>query len=133
MISDILFPGCNRLMPSESRLCVCVNQGLTFNCTINGTGITEWSGTSIIGCSDGLLLRHVRFRNGTMGSCGQISAWSIGVDNGCYSSQLTTTATTALNSTLMQCIHNFEGKRNIIGTVSLTVISGENTCAHNII
>ena len=113
-------------MPSERRSCVCVNQDLSFNCTINGTGITEWSGT-FIGSPNRILLRHSRFMNGTMGSYGQITARSIGIDNGCYSSQLTATATAAQNSTLLQCVHNLNEERNIIGAVSLIIVSGKNT------
>jgi hypothetical protein len=122
------------VMPSERRSCVCVNQNLMFNCSINGTGITEWSGTAI-DCSDGLLLRHIKFLdvNGTMKSCGQITARSIRVDNGCYSSQLTATATAAQNNTYVRCIHRLNEEQNLIGAVSLTVISGENACAHNFI
>ena len=124
MISNILFSGCNGVMPSENRSCVCLNQELSFNCTINGTGITEWSGSFI---GNRILLRHSRFMDGTMGSFGQITARSIGIDNGCYSSQLTATATAAQNSTLLQCIHNLNEERKIIGEVSLIVVSGKNT------
>ena len=124
MINNILVSGCNGVMPSERRSCVCLNQGLSFNCTINGTGITEWSGSFI---GNRILLRHSRFMDGTMGSSGQITARSIGIDNGCYSSQLTATATAAQNSTLLQCVHNLNEERNIIGEVSLIVVSGKNT------
>ena len=126
MINNILFSGCNGVMPSENRSCVCLNQELSFNCTINGTGITEWSG-SFIGNGNRILLRHAKFENGTMGFDGQITARSIGVDNGCYSSQLTATATAAQNSTLLQCVHNLNEERKVIGTVSLIVVSGKNT------
>ena len=126
MLKNVLLIGCNGLTPSESKLCACVDQGLTFNCTINGSGITEWSG-SAFDCPGGILLRHLNFMDGTMGICnsGQIVGRSLGVDNGCYSSQLTVNATASLNNTSVQCVHNLLGEKNTIGVISLTVISGK--------
>lgn len=66
-----------------------------------------------------------------MGSCnnGKITGQSIGVNDGCYYSQLNATFTADLNDRFVQCIHDSSNENeelNTIGTIFLTVISGEN-------
>ena len=117
------------LLPPESRRCACSNDILTFNCTIIGGGITQWSGTAF-DCEHNLneiLLLHENFDDpgGTDGTCnnGQIVGRSVSVIENCYTSQVSVTTSAELNNKTVRCIHNTEVIP--IGEILLTIISGK--------
>ena len=54
-------------------------------------------------------------------------AWSIGVTNECYTSQLNVTISTNLNNKTVRCSHdsNIGSRFDIIGMSTLTVVTGK--------
>jgi hypothetical protein len=107
--------------------CVCPGSILTYRCTAVGVGSTQWTGTAL-NCTNALIFRHSRFSSETIsGQCnnGAVVGRSLDVttDN-CYVSELTVNISISLDNKTVQCIHNSQEGRNIIGTSSLTVLKG---------
>ena len=74
--------------------CACLGHRVVYECTVRGSGATNWGGTALEECSEGrLLLRHSGFnsghsRNKTCGSSGHIRSYAVSAENGTYISQL---------------------------------------------
>ena len=74
--------------------CTCLGQEVVYECTVSGSGATNWSGTALEECSQGrILLRHSDYRPGYIvsmicGTNGLITTHSVSVENGTYTSQL---------------------------------------------
>ncbi len=87
----------------------CVPEGRTvsYECTVtddDGSRLTIWRG-SAFNCpsiSSRIVLFHSLF-DGESGSCGDLSAMSVGVSGNDYTSRLTLTATAGLNGTIIEC------------------------------
>ena len=108
--------------------CACPGEVLTFVCIINEGGTTLWTGTAFSCNSNEILLRHSQFSEsgGTSGSCnnGAISGQSIGVTDGCYSSELDVTVSPNLNGRTILCNHDGTTQRNI-GSSTLNIVTGK--------
>ena len=72
----------------------------------DGIALTRWQG-SAFSCSDSppnvISLIHPDYVSGTMNTCGDSSAMSVGVDGTNYTSRLTVTANTGLDGTMINC------------------------------
>ena len=115
-------------MPNNTG-CACPGDMLTYTCTVVGRGSTQWSG-SLFDCpANGIILRHDRFdsANGAVGECneGAILAQSAGVENDCYTSQLSFIASVALNNKTVLCVHNSNVGPIEIGSSNLIVVEGQ--------
>ena len=101
---------------------------LTFICNINEGGITLWTGSAFSCNSNDILLRHSQFSlpGGASGSCnnGSITGQSIGVTDGCYSSELDVTVSPDLNGRTILCNHDGTTQRTI-GASTLNVVTGK--------
>ena len=108
--------------------CTCPGEVLTFTCIINEGGTTLWTGTAFSCNLNEILLRHSQFSvpGGTSGSCnnGAITGRSIGVTNGCYSSELNVTVSPNLNGRTILCNHDGTTQRNI-GSSTLNIVTGK--------
>ena len=88
----------------------CIPDGTTVNyeCTVidsDGSRVTVWQG-SAFNCSssfNSITLLHSRYASGESGTCGDLSAISIGVVGSKYTSRLTVTANPGLDGTLINC------------------------------
>ena len=107
--------------------CACPGEVLTFICNINGRGSTLWTGTAFSCNMNEILLRHSQFSQpeGISMSCnnGAITGRSIGVTDGCYSSELDVTVSPNLNGRTILCNHDGTTQRNI-GAATLNVVTG---------
>ena len=120
----------NTLQVPASISCACPGEVLTFLCNIIGGGTTLWSGTAFSCLSNEILLRHSQFSEprGTSGSCndGTITGRSIGVTDGCYTSELNVTVSTSLSNKTVQCIHDASTGPRTINVSTLIVATGKN-------
>ena len=112
----------------ENTGCACPGSVLTFTCTAVGGGSTLWDGSAFTCIENGnsIVLRHSLFDSGGIaGVCsnGAIMGRSIGVENGCYTSQLNVTVDPTLNMRTVRCTHT-SLKRTTIGETTLTVVEG---------
>ena len=138
---NVTFSANDSLEVSANVNCVCPGDVLAYTCNVNGAGTTLWGG-SAFDCSrsgNEILLRHSQFAQsqGTTGSCnnGAVVARSIGVTNGCYTSELSVTVSTSLNNKTIQCSHDSSMGMRIIDT-STAVIGKKKLyecLAHNIL
>ena len=89
----------------------CIPEGSTvsYECTVSDTSdppiaSTLWLGSAFTCSSSNINFLHSRFEpNGVSGSCGDLSAMSVGVNGNEYTSRLTLTATTELNRRNINC------------------------------
>ena len=92
----------------------CISEGRTvsYECTVTDPtdppiGSTVWQGSAFTDCpgrSSRISLSHPLFEpNRESGSCGSVSAMSVGVSGNNYTSRLTLTATAGLNGTIIEC------------------------------
>ncbi len=87
----------------------CIPEGNTvsYECTVtddDGFRSTIWRGFNCPSRSSGIILVHILFQpNGESGTCGDLSATSVGVSGNDYTSRLTLTATAELNGTIIEC------------------------------
>ena len=115
-------------MIPENTGCACLGRTLTYNCTVVGTGSTEWSGTLFSCPANGIILRHERFpSDDVVGECNQgtVLARELSFDGNCYTSQLTFVASPTFGNKSVSCIHNSDTGDIIIGTSVLRVAEGE--------
>ena len=115
------------MMPVNTG-CACPGDMLTYTCTVVGAGSTQWSG-SLFDCpANGIVLRHNIFdsTNGAIGECneGAVLAQSAGVENDCYTSQLSFTVTTEFDNKTVLCTHNSISGNIVIGTSLLAIVEG---------
>ncbi len=88
----------------------CIPEGNTvsYECTVtdDGTRVTLWQG-SAFNCpssSSVISLAHFLYEpHGVSGTCGDLSAMSVGVSGDNYTSRLALTATAGLNGTIIEC------------------------------
>ena len=111
--------------------CVCPGDVLTYTCNVIGGGTTIWGGSAFdcSSTSNEIFLRHSQFSTpGTSGSCnnGAIRARSIGVTDGCYTSELSVTVSSSLNNKTIRCSHDSDMGTRIVDTSMLpTIMSGK--------
>ena len=94
----------------------CIPEGKTvsYQCTVVGSlsppGSTVWLGSAFncFDSSDLIVLHHFMYntQTGARGSCGDLTAMSVGVNGTEYTSRLTLTATTELNGRMVNCTLN---------------------------
>ena len=111
------------LMPANTG-CACPGRMLNYTCTTVGTGNTRWGGTLFDCPSNVIVLRHERFTSGpVVGVCngGAVRAQSVGVEDNCYTSQLTFIVDPSFNNKTVVCTHN---SLNVIGTSIITLMQG---------
>ena len=110
--------------------CARPGEVLTYTCNTNGGGTTVWRGNAFDCIFNEILLRHSQFASpGTSGTCNNnaMRARSVGVVNtDSYISELSVTISTTFNNRIIQCSHNLGFGERIIGTSTLTVVSGKN-------
>ncbi len=103
----------------------CIPEGNTvsYECTVTDNGgfrSTLWRG-SAFNCPSSLsriILVHILFQpNGESGTCGDLSATSVGVSGDDYTSRLTLTATAELNGTIIECTRS---DSVVVGSDTLT-------------
>ncbi len=91
--------------------CIPEGETVSYECTVNDNNgrSTVWQG-SAFNCfnnSSWIILNHLEFQhNGASGTCGDLSATSIGVSGDNYTSRLTVTATAGLNGKTIECTIN---------------------------
>ena len=88
-----------------------------------------WGGNAFDCILNEILLRHSQFASpGTSGTCNNaMRARSVGVVNtDSYISELSVTVSTTFNNRIIRCSHNSGTGERIIGTSTLTVVSGKN-------
>ena len=124
-----MFLASDALVPPSNVNCACPNEILTFTCNVIGGGITLWSGTAFSCTQNEIFLRHSQFSepNGTSRSCndGTITGRSIGVTNGCYSSELNVNISATFTNKTVQCIHDASTGPRTIGVSTLIVATGK--------
>ena len=108
--------------------CTCLNDDTTYTCTVSGLGFTIWRG-SAFDCSaqqNRILLRHMSFGSGTMGSCngGDIVGRSLGVSENVYTSQITVSVTSNLIGRIVECAYSLTGATVTSINSTTIVISG---------
>ena len=111
---DAASPSFSPVMPIN----VCPGETANFICTVIDnmtTGNTFWTGTAF-GCDQNrILLVNADFEGGTTGVCnnGTVVAQSVGVDDNCYTSNLSVTLSPQLDGTTVEC--------RSVGNYTLTV------------
>ena len=94
--------------------CTCLEDIITYNCVITGSGFTVWQGNAF-DCSaqnNKTLLRHTLFGgSGTMKQCngGAIVGRSLGVSGDIYTSELNVTASSDLIGRTVECAYSPNG------------------------
>ena len=106
------------IISAQADGCVCPNDILTYNCTVNGTATasTVWTGTAFdCPSSNQTVLLHSRFADGTTKECnnGGIIARSIGVEISEYTSELTVIVTAELLGKTIMCIYDLPSASEI--------------------
>ena len=81
---------------------------VSYECTVtddDGDRSTIWRGSAFNCPSDSFMINlpHSLYEPGVRGSCGGLSAMSIGVSGNNYTSQLTLTANLGLNEMTVEC------------------------------
>ena len=118
------------LVPPLNILCACSNDVLRFTCMANvmGVGATIWTGTAFNCNGNEILLRHSKFSEpgGTLGQCngGAISARSVGVENNCYSSELSVRLSPGLNNRTIRCVSNSNDGMSTIAEATISLVTG---------
>ena len=124
----------DKLQAPTNVNCACPSELLTFTCNIIGGGNTLWNGTTFHCASNEIILRHSQFSlpAGTSGSCnsGAITGRSVGVTNGCYSSELNVTVSPDFSGRTIQCIHDGSTGLRIINITTLNVVTGKNVTVY---
>ena len=87
--------------------CIPVGMTVYYECTVNDDdrGNTVWQG-SVFNCPSpsAIILAHFLYEStGSTGSCGKLSAMSVGVSGNEYTSRLNLTATLELNEMTIEC------------------------------
>ena len=108
--------------------CTCLDDDTTYTCEVSGLGFTIWRG-SAFDCSaqqNRILLRHMSFESGTMGSCngGDIVGRSLGVSENVYTSQITISVTSNLIGRSIECAYSLTGATVTPINSTMIVISG---------
>ena len=100
------------VLPAERKTGLgCIPEGRTvsYECTVTDpldppVASTVWQGSAFTCSSSKISFLHSSFEpNGVSGSCGDLSAMSVGVNGNEYTSRLTLTATTELNRRNINC------------------------------
>ena len=126
----LLFTAQNEFVIPSNIGCACLGDTLTYRCTAVGAGSTVWEGTAFECVGNSITLRHTRFNvaDGVSGDCNngdiRLLARSIGVDNDCYTSQLSVFISEQLDRRSILCTHDFGTGLETIGTSTLNVIEG---------
>ena len=108
----------------DSRLvqlddCTCLGYTQSYECSILGGGRTIWNGSAFDCPHNEIQLRHSQFMNSqATGECnnGTITASSIGVSEGFYSSRLNITVVQGIINETIECVHH-----NIINNEVTTI------------
>ena len=89
--------------------CVCPGDTLTYECTVEGYGVTIWTGTAL-DCPYHIALRHSQFSStyGVFATCnnGAIVARSLSVEGNNYTSQLNVTFNSNTAGKTIMCLHD---------------------------
>ena len=85
----------------------CIAQGeiISYECTVDGGVVTIWTGSAFNCSAVSIALLHDQFTqpDRVSGTCGDLTAMSVGVSGTQYISRLTLTATTELNGRMVNC------------------------------
>ena len=125
----------NQLVQVNS--CALFEQGaIVYECTACGEGGTEWTGSLFDCASNGIILRHGQFEDGSAsgarGECNNgavtaLTAHSIGVlrenNTNCYISQLNISMNTDINNKTVTCIHVYGPGETVVDTKTIGYIS----------
>lgn len=117
---------------AENSSCGCVGDTLIYNCTVSGGISTAWQGSAFDNCRIILLHSHFASGRGSSRTCnqgriiGQSQRYSINyfTNVSYYTSYLRVTALPELNNTDIQCLHYINSQFTLIGSYSISIISG---------
>ena len=121
---------------TQTSVCVCIGQDVTFTCSIDGGGNTLYNGTAFncpsanSASNNQILLRHSGF--GTLGEpsgmCnnGAITAEGVRVDGTRYTSRLNVTVSSDIVGMNVSCIYDdaSRGMEFLIGNIQIDLTSG---------
>ena len=104
---------------------------MTYECTVVGTlyGTTVWRGSAFNCISGEISLIHSLYTESAhrraRGQCnnGSIIAQSLGINDGCYISQLSVTVGADVIGKTIECVHDSGGITTVVGSRNIT-----NTC-----
>ena len=107
--------------------CICPGSNLTFECTIEGGGITVWSGNFFTDCSASPGNKEISFRHDRFdvadyyGTCndGAVTARPHNyLENSIFTSQLhiNMTVVSLSNGSTVTCAHDKDGEVTVVGT-----------------
>ena len=122
------FAARNELISTADSHCMCPGQTITYECTVVGGISTVWSGSVIgPGCESSLF--HSAFQNSSESITivcdnGTVVGRRIGVNNNCYTSQLSILLTPNLDQRTIQCSVDNGISATVIGTARLSLITG---------
>ena len=91
-----------------------------------GDGSTVWGGSAFSCDQNSISLRHLRFADGTNGTCnlGAIIAQSVGNEGDRYTSQLTVIVSSEFDNDNVTCSVDSTTGLTLVGEAVVTVISG---------
>ena len=101
------------ILPKErttGRGCLPEGKTVSYRCTVEGTRTTVWIGSAFNCSTSDIILHHSLFTqpDGASGTCGGLTAMSVGVSGTEYTSRLTLTATTELRGEMINCTRGDE-------------------------
>ena len=110
--------------------CVCPGDTLTYECTVEGSGFTIWTGTAL-DCPYHIALRHSQFSStyGAFATCnnGAIVARSLSVEGNNYTSQLNVTLNSNTAGKTIMCFSD-DGVRSTIHLSTVIPTPGLSPC-----
>lgn len=143
--NDIGTSNCNVMQRVGENECVCPGDEIRYECSISGAGSTVWSGT-LFNCpaqQNEIVLLHSRF-DGAIKYCNStnrsIAAHATEHEDVCFTSQLIFNASTAVNPSIVTCVHD-DGVgliSSIVDSHTVTVITSKlvivrkHVCLYNI-
>ena len=108
--------------------CTCLGDSLTYECSILGGGVTIWNGGAFDCLHNEIQLRHSQFMNSQeTDKCnnGTIRAYSIGISEGFYISQLNITIVQEIINETVECVHrNINSEVTTIGHRIIEITKG---------
>ena len=112
----------------ETCVCPRTRHNLTFQCTAVGTGNTIWRGSAFNCAESGheIALQHSLFRylEGAIAQCGNITGYSLGVENHFYTSQISVVFSSHLLGRTIECVYDNGEELVVIGNTTVSITTG---------
>ena len=122
--------GCNMMQRIGGNTCICSGDSIVYECSLSGPGYTVWSGT-LFSCPvqrNEITLLHSRFDGVTKyynTTNRSIVVHSVDSENNCFTSLLTFSADSTMNSSTVSCIHDNETSLITIGSPTVIIGTGK--------